>query len=114
MEDKENVEKLLNKVEKMEEMQKKIDKKTKDAEAYKKSNEWLMTAIKYGIVAIVVFFSVLIITIGATSAFVAKSYFDYEQGIVREHYNETNDIDSGDGGVIINKSNNNSFVPGGK
>lgn len=100
---------IEQKVQKMEEMQKQIDRKTKDAKAYRENNERLEKIIKYGIICIVIFFSVVAIAIGITATVVSQQYFDYERGIKREITREVNSIESGDNGVIINKSSNNSL-----
>lgn len=98
---------IEQKVQKMEEMQKQIDRKTKDAKAYRENNERLEKIIKYGIICIVIFFSV--VAIGITATVISQQYFDYERGIEREITREVNSIESGDNGVIINKSSNNSL-----
>lgn len=100
---------IEQKVQKMEEMQKQIDRKTKDAKAYRENNERLEKIIKYGIICIVIFFSVVAIAIGITATVISQQYFDYERGIEREITREDNSIESGDNGVIINKSSNNSL-----
>lgn len=100
---------IEQKVQKMEEMQKQIDRKTKDAKAYRENNERLEKIIKYGIICIVIFFSVVAIAIGITATVISQQYFDYERGIEREITGEVNSIESGDNGVIINKSSNNSL-----
>lgn len=100
---------IEQKVQKMEEMQKQIDGKTKDAKAYRENNERLEKIIKYGIICIVIFFSVVAIAIGITATVISQQYFDYERGIEREITREVNSIESGDNGVIINKSSNNSL-----
>lgn len=99
---------IKQKVQKMEEMQKQIDRKTKDAKAYRENNERLEKIIKYGIICIVIFFSVVAIAIGITATVISQQYFDYERGIEREITREVNSIESGDNGVIINKNSNNS------
>lgn len=99
---------IEQKVQKMEEMQKQIDRKTKDAKAYRENNERLEKIIKYGIICIVIFFSVVAIAIGITATVISQQYFDYERGIEREITREDS-IESGDNGVIINKSSNNSL-----
>lgn len=99
---------IEQKVQKMEEMQKQIDRKTKDAKAYRENNERLEKIIKYGVICIVIFFSVVAIAIGITATVISQQYFDYERGIEREITREVNSIESGDNGVIINKSSNNS------
>lgn len=99
---------IEQKVQKMEEMQKQIDRKTKDAKAYRENNERLEKIIKYGIICIAIFFSVVAIAIGITATVISQQYFDYERGIEREITREVNSIESGDNGVIINKSSNNS------
>lgn len=99
---------IEQKVQKMEEMQKQIDRKTKDAKAYRENNERLEKIIKYGIICIVIFFSVVAIAIGITATVISQQYFDYERGIERGITREVNSIESGDNGVIINKSSNNS------
>lgn len=99
---------IEQKVQKMEEMQKQIDRKTKDAKAYRENNERLEKIIKYGIICIVIFFSVVAIAIGITATVISQQYFDYERGIEREITREVNSIESGDNGVIINKSSNKS------
>lgn len=98
---------IEQKVQKMEEMQKQIDRKTKDAKAYRENNERLEKIIKYGIICIVIFFSVVAIVIGITATVISQQYFDDERGIEREITREVNSIESGDNGVIINKSSNN-------
>lgn len=98
---------IEQKVQKMEEMQKQIDRKTKDAKAYRENNERLEKIIKYGIICIVIFFSVVAIAIGITATVISQQYFDYERGIEREITREVNSIESGDNRVIINKSSNN-------
>lgn len=100
---------IEQKVQKMEEMQKQIDRKTKDAKAYRENNERLEKIIKYGIICIVIFFSVVAIAIGITATVISQQYFDYERRIEREITREVNSIKSGDNGVIINKSSNNSL-----
>lgn len=100
---------IEQKVQKMEEMQKQIDRKTKDAKAYRENNERLEKIIKYGIICIVIFFSVVAIAIGITATVISQQYFDYERGIEREITREVNSNESGDNGVIINKSSNNSL-----
>lgn len=100
---------IEQKVQKMEEMQKQIDRKTKDAKAYRENNERLEKIIKYGIICIVIFFSVAAIAIGITAIVISQQYFDYKRGIEREITREVNSIESGDNGVIINKSSNNSL-----
>lgn len=100
---------IEQKVQKMEEMQKQIDRKTKDAKAYRENNERLEKIIKYGIICIVIFFSVVAIAIGITATVISQQYFDYERGIEREITREVNSIESGDNRVIINKSSNNSL-----
>ena len=75
---------IEQKVQKMEEMQKQIDRKTKDAKAYRENNERLEKIIKYGIICIVIFFSVVAIAIGITATVISQQYFDYERGIERE------------------------------
>lgn len=100
---------IEQKVQKMEEMQKQIDRKTKDAKAYRENNERLEKIIKYGIIYIVIFFSVVAIAIGITATVISQQYFDYERRIEREITREVNSIESGDNGVIINKSSNNSL-----
>lgn len=100
---------IEQKVQKMEEMQKQIDRKTKDAKAYRENNERLEKIIKYGIICIVIFFSVVAIAIGITATVISQQYFDHERGIEREITREVNSIESGDNGVIINKSSNNSL-----
>lgn len=100
---------IEQKVQKMEEMQKQIDRKTKDAKAYRENNERFEKIIKYGIICIVIFFSVVAIAIGITATVISQQYFDYERGIEREITREVNSIESGDNGVIINKSSNNSL-----
>lgn len=100
---------IEQKVQKMEEMQKQIDMKTKDAKAYRENNERLEKIIKYGIICIVIFFSVVAIAIGITATVISQQYFDYERGIEREITREVNSIESGDNGVIIDKSSNNSL-----
>lgn len=104
-----NIKIIEQKVQKMEEMQKQIDRKTKDAKAYRENNERLEKIIKYGIICIVIFFSVVAIAIGITATVISQQYFDYERGIKREITREVNSIESGDNGVIINKSSNNSL-----
>lgn len=98
---------IEQKVQKMEEMQKQIDRKTKDAKAYRENNERLEKIIKYGIICIVIFFSVVAIAIGITATVISQQYFDYERGIERKITREVNSIESGDNGVIISKSSNN-------
>lgn len=100
---------IEQKVQKMEEMQKQIDRKTKDAKAYRENNERLEKIIKYGIICIVIFFSVVAIAIGITAIVISQQYFDYGRGIEREITREVNSIESGDNGAIINKSSNNSL-----
>lgn len=100
---------IEQKVQKMEEMQKQIDRKTKDAKAYRENNERLEKIIKYGIICIVIFFSVVAIAIGITATVISQQYFDYGRGIERKITREVNSIESGDNGVIINKSSNNSL-----
>lgn len=100
---------IEQKVQKMEEMQKQIDRKTKDAKAYRENNERLEKIIKYGIICIVIFFSVVAIAIGITATVISQQYFDYERGIEREITREVNSIESGDNGTIIDKSSNNSL-----
>lgn len=100
---------IEQKVQKMEEMQKQIDRKTKDAKAYRENNERLEKIIKYGVICIVIFFSVVAIAIGITATVISQQYFDYERRIEREITREVNSIKSGDNGVIINKSSNNSL-----
>lgn len=100
---------IEQKVQKMEEMQKQIDRKTKDAKAYRENNERLEKIIKYGIICIVIFFSVVAIAIGITATVISQQYFDYKRGIEREITREVNSIEPGDNGVIINKSSNNSL-----
>lgn len=100
---------IEQKVQKMEEMQKQIDRKTKDAKAYRENNERLEKIIKYGVICIVIFFSVVAIAIGITATVISQQYFDYKRGIEREITREVNSIESGDNGVIINKSSNNSL-----
>lgn len=100
---------IEQKVQKMEEMQKQIDRKTKDAKVYRENNERLEKIIKYGIICIVIFFSVVAIAIGITATVISQQYFDYERGIEREITREVNSIESGDNGVIINKSSDNSL-----
>lgn len=100
---------IEQKVQKMEEMQKQIDRKTKDAKAYRENNERLEKIIKYGIICIVIFFSVVAIAIGITATVISQQYFDYGRRIEREITREVNSIESGDNGVIINKSSNNSL-----
>lgn len=104
-----NIKIIEQKVQKMEEMQKQIDRKTKDAKAYRENNERLEKIIKHGIICIVIFFSVVAIAIGITATVISQQYFDYERGIKREITREVNSIESGDNGVIINKSSNNSL-----
>ena len=104
-----DIKSIEQKVQKMEEMQKQIDRKTKDAKAYRENNERLEKIIKYGIICIVIFFSVVAIAIGITATVISQQYFDYERGIEREITREVNSIESGDNGVIINKSSNNSL-----
>lgn len=100
---------IEQKVQKMEEMQKQIDRKTKDVKVYRENNERLEKIIKYGIICIVIFFSVVAIAIGITATVISQQYFDYVRGIEREITREVNSIESGDNGVIINKSSNNSL-----
>lgn len=49
------------------------------------------------------------IAIGITATVISQQYFDYERGIEGEITREVNSIESGDNGVIINKSSNNSL-----
>lgn len=82
---------IEQKVQKMEEMQKQIDRKTKDAKAYRENNERLEKIIKYGIICIVIFFSVVVIAIGITATVISQQYFDYESSnilITREELKE--------------------------
>ena len=107
MDEKELLE-LEKKVEEMKEMQLEIDRKTKDAAAYKKSNEWLVSIIKYSVISLAVFLFVLVAIMGLTIMHVTTEYFDYEQGITREYTTETNSVESGDNGIMFYKSNGNT------
>lgn len=111
MDEKELLE-LEKKVEEMKEMQLEIDRKTKDAAAYKKSNEWLVSIIKCSAISLAVFLSVLVAIMGLTIMYVATEYFDYEQGITREYTREytteTNSVESGGNGIMFYKSNGNT------
>ena len=102
MDEKELLE-LEKKVEEMKEMQLEIDRKTKDAAAYKKSNEWLVSIIKCSVISLAVFLSM-----GLTIMHVTTEYFDYKQGITREYTTETNSVESGDNGIMFYKSNGNT------
>lgn len=72
MDEKELLE-LEKKVEEMKEMQLEIDRKTKDAAAYKKSNEWLVSIIKCSVISLAVFLSVLVAIMGWLSCMLLLS-----------------------------------------
>ena len=107
-----NVEKSISeleeKVNEMKNMQAEIDRKTKDAAAYKKSNEWLVSIIKCSVISIVIFLSIVVAVIGVTIMHVTTEYFNYEQGITREYTSETNSVESGDNGIMFYKSDGNT------
>lgn len=107
MDEKELLE-LEEKVNEMKNMQAEIDRKTKDAVAYKKSNEWLVSIIKCSVISIVIFLSIVVAVIGATIMHVTTEYFNYEQGITREYTSETNSVESGDNGIMFYKSDGNT------
>ena len=107
MDEKELLE-LEEKVNEMKNMQAEIDRKTKDAVAYKKSNEWLVSIIKCSVISIVIFLSIVVAVIGVTIMHVTTEYFNYEQGITREYTSETNSVESGDNGIMFYKSNGNT------
>lgn len=109
-----DVKSIAEKIEKMQKLQEAIDRKTKDAQAYKKSNEWLVSIMKFGIIAVTVFFVSCAIILGFTIVNVPNRYFDYESGIVRETVTESSTMNAGDNGVIVNKSSGNTATTGAK
>lgn len=91
-------------MEALEEMQEKLDKKTRDAEAYRDMNGKLCKIIKIMVAAII---AVVLIS-GAVSAYCIHSLYSFESQYETTVTTSTENMQSGDGGVLINGDGNNS------
>lgn len=104
---------IKNQLEQLESLQKKLDKKTKDAEAYKQNNKQLIDVIKLLIVGIIIICISFFVTLSyAHQRYTSGLYKDLtkllENGTI-ETVTETTTMESGDNGVIITDISNSSI-----
>ena len=85
------INKLHEELEKLEEVQNRIDRKTRDAAAYKESNIQLINLLKFSFVAIVLCVAIFCVTL----------LFNFVE--------ETDDMSTSDNGIILNDVSNSSF-----
>lgn len=104
---------IQKQLDQLEELQNKLDKKTKDAEAYKQSNEHLVNIIKLLIGCILIICISFFITLAYTNQKYASGVYGdlaklLENGMI-ETTTETTTMESGENGVIITDINNSSI-----
>lgn len=80
--------------------QQEIDKKTKDAEAYKLNNEKLTKIVKYVVAGFVIMFLSALLLIGYT----IHKYYQYESNTITTTEHRMKEFNTDGGGVIINES----------
>lgn len=97
-------------LERLMQRQDEIDKKAKDAQIYRDYNVKLLGLLKILVIGFLCCIFFCACALGISSVLIAKEYFTYEQGIVRQGIvrtvTEESDTISGAGNsVIMNRSN---------
>lgn len=103
------INKLHEELQKLEEVQNRIDRKTKDAAAYKESNIQLINLLKFSFVAIVLCVAIFCITLLFTFDKSQKDLYNWISGSTIETVEETEDMSTSDNGIILNDVSNSSF-----
>lgn len=99
-------EEILSKVEILEKIQQDLDRKTKDAEAYRDMNNKICSVLNKMIIAIVIMF----LLSGLFCGYCVHRLYSFESSIDRECVMSTEQIDAGEGGILINGDGNNSEI----
>lgn len=99
-------EEILSKLEMLEEVQQKLDRKTKDAEAYRDINNQICGIMNKMIVSIVI----VVIISAFVCGYCINRMHNLECCTDKQVVSSTEQIESGDGGVIINGNGNNSDI----
>lgn len=97
---------ILSKLEMLEEVQQNLDRKTKDAEAYRDINNKICGILNKMIIAIVI----VVIISSFVCGYCINRMHNLECYTDKQVVSSTEQIESGDGGVIINGNGNNSDI----
>lgn len=107
-----DLESLNQKLDKLQEMQEKVDRKTKDAEYYRQMNHRLLNVIKVAFICFCICFCFVV--------FMAAMTFDrfsdklLSGTVTTETVTSTEEMSTSSGGVLINGDNNTSTVENGR
>lgn len=99
-------EQILSKLDMLEKVQKDLDRKTKDAEAYKDINSKVCSILNKMIIAMVI----VVLISGLVCGYCVNRMYAFQSSIDTECIMSTEEMDSGDGGILINGDGNNSEI----
>lgn len=102
----EKADEILSQLKHLDEMQTKLDKRTKDAQAYKDCFNISQRNIKLLIISFTIMLISLFAFTGITTLGVVNKYLNYEATISRVITTKTDDVSVSNGGIIINDSSN--------
>lgn len=99
-------EQILSKLDMLEKVQKDLDRKTKDAEAYRDINSKVCSILNKMIIAMVI----VVLISGLVCGYCVNRMYAFQSSIDTECIMSTEETDSGDGGILINGDGNNSEI----
>lgn len=106
MENKDVLEKIEQLTQILSSKQQEIEKKTKDAEAYKISNDKLTKIVKYVVTGFLIMFLSAMLLLGYT----VHKYYQHESQTITTTEEHVREFNTDNGGVIINESGDVSDV----
>lgn len=99
-------EEILSKLDTLEKLQQDLDRKTKDAEAYRDINGKICSILNKMIIAMVI----MVLISGLVCGYCVNRMYAFESSMDTECVMSTEEMDSGEGGVLINGDGNNSQI----
>lgn len=100
---------LQEQLKKLEEIQNKLDRKTKDAAAYRDSNIQLIRLVKFSFIVIVICILIFCTTLLMSFNKSQKDLYNWISGSTIENVQEVEDMKATENGVILNDVSNSSF-----
>lgn len=103
------INKIHEEIEKLEALQNKLDRKTKDAAAYKENNAQLISLLKFSFVAIIICIVIFCVTLLVSFNKSQKDFYNWISGSTVKTITEKEDMTASDNGVVLNNVSDSSF-----
>ena len=104
------INKIHEEIQKLESLQDKLDKKTRDAAAYKENNAQLVSLLKFSLVVLVICIVIFCVTLLMTFNKFQKDFYNWISDSTIETVTEKEDMTADNNGVILNGVSDSSFA----